>query len=328
VKKRFVPSLELVPRVLAGDPGAIARLMSRAESAHAECRDALARIYEHGGKAHVVGITGVPGSGKSTLVSVLATRLRARGGTVGIVAVDPSSPWSGGSIMGDRIRMAELAGDPGIFIRSMATRGALGGMARATGEAVDILDAAGFGHVLVETVGVGQDEVEIAHASHTTVVVSAPGLGDDIQAIKAGILEIADVHVVSKCDRSDANRTIADLKNMLAMGQAAGSGSDAAWRPPVVATSSAERKGIDALVDALDGHRAHLDGSEAGAARLRRIAEFRMLKTAEELLRDRFRQARHGHVADVAERLVRRQLSPYAAGEHLLDAPERERTWT
>jgi LAO/AO transport system kinase len=326
MKRRFVPSLELVPRVLAGDTAAIARLLSRAESAHAECRDALARIYEHAGKAHVVGITGVPGSGKSTLVSVLAARLRARGGKVGVVAVDPSSPWSGGSIMGDRIRMSELAGDPGVFIRSMATRGALGGLARATAEAVDVLDAAGFGHVLVETVGVGQDEVEIAHASHTAVVVSAPGLGDDIQAIKAGILEIADVHVVSKCDRSDANRTIADLKNMLAMGHAAG--SDAAWRPPVVATSSAERQGFEELVDALDRHRAHLDRTEAGAARLRRIAEFRMLKTAEELLRARFRHARTGRVAELAERLVGRQISPYAAGEHLLDAPERERTWT
>ena len=262
----------------------------------------------------------MPGSGKSTLVSVLAARLRARGGKVGVVAVDPSSPWSGGAIMGDRIRMSELAGDPGIFIRSMATRGALGGMARATAEAVDILDAAGFAHVLVETVGVGQDEVEIAHASHTTVVVSAPGLGDDIQAIKAGILEIADVHVVSKCDRSDANRTVADLKNMLAMGQAAG--PDATWRPAVVATSSAERRGFEEL----DRHRAYLDGSEAGAARLRRIAEFRMLKTAEELLRARFRHARTGRVAEIAERLVGRQISPYAAGEHLLDAPEGERT--
>jgi LAO/AO transport system kinase len=326
MKRRFVPSLDLVPRVLAGDTAAVARLLSRAESAHSECRAALARIYEHAGKAHVIGITGVPGSGKSTLVALLAARLRGRGGKVGVVAVDPSSPWSGGAIMGDRIRMSELASDPGIFIRSMATRGALGGMARATAEAVDILDAAGFAHVLVETVGVGQDEVEIAHASHTTVVVSAPGLGDDIQAIKAGVLEIADVHVVSKCDRSDANRTLADLKNMLAMGHAAG--ADAAWRPPVVATSSAERRGFEELVDALDRHRAYLDGSDAGAARLRRIAEFRMLTTAEELLRDRFRHARAGRVAAIAERLVQRQISPYAAGEHLLDAPERERAWT
>jgi LAO/AO transport system kinase len=318
MKRRFVSSLELVPRVLAGETAAIARLLSRAEAGHAECRDALARIYEHAGRAHVVGITGVPGSGKSTLVSVLAALLRARGGKVGVVAVDPSSPWTGGAIMGDRIRMGDVAGDPGIFIRSMATRGAHGGLARATLEAVDVLDAAGFGHVLVETVGVGQDEVEIAHATHTTVVVSAPGLGDDIQAIKAGILEVADVHVVSKCDRPDASRTLADL------GHAAG--GDAGWSPAIVGTSAVTREGFDELVAALDRHRAHLDGSGAGTARLRRIAEFRMLKTAEELLRARFRHGRAGRVAELAGRLAERRISPYAAGEHLLETPERERT--
>jgi LAO/AO transport system kinase len=324
VKRKFVPSLELVPRVLAGETPAIARLLSRAEAGHPECRDALARIYEHAGRAHVVGITGVPGSGKSTLVSVLAGLLRARGGKVGVVAVDPSSPWSGGAIMGDRIRMGDVAGDPGIFIRSMATRGALGGLARATLEAVDVLDAAGFGHVLVETVGIGQDEVEIAHATHTTVVVSAPGLGDDIQAIKAGILEVADVHVVSKCDRSDASRTIADLETMLALGHAAG--WEAGWRSPVVGTSAVTREGFEELVSALDRHAAHLDGSDAGRARLRRIAEFRILKTAEELLRARFRHGRTGRVAELAARLAERRISPYAAGEHLLEVPERERT--
>ena len=328
MKRRFVPSSELVPRVVAGDTAAIARLLSRAEAGHPECRDALARIYEeHAGQAHVVGITGVPGSGKSTLVSVLARRLRAAGNKVGIIAVDPSSPYSGGAIMGDRIRMSELAGDPGVFIRSMATRGALGGMARATLDAVDILDAAGFRYVVIETVGVGQDEVEIAHASHTTVVVTAPGLGDDIQAIKAGVLEIADVHVVSKCDRPDANRAVADLKNMLALGRVAGADAHG-WIPPVIATSSARKEGFDELVAALDRHREYLDGSEAGWERRRRIAEFRMLKTAEELLRARFRHSRTGHLTEVAERLAARRISPYAAGEHLLDAPERERTWT
>jgi LAO/AO transport system kinase len=325
--KRLVPSLELVPRVLAGDTAAVARLLSRAEAGHPECRAALARIYERAGRAHVIGITGVPGSGKSTLVAVLAAHLRAAGGgKVGIVAVDPSSPYSGGSIMGDRIRMSELAADPGIFIRSMATRGALGGMARATLECVDILDAAGFAHVLVETVGVGQDEVEIAQASHTTVVVSAPGLGDDVQAIKAGVLEIADVHVVSKCDRPDSSRTIADLESMLALGPPAG--ADSGWCPAVVATSAANRRGFEELAAALAAHKAHLDGSGAGRERLRRIAEFRMLKTAEELLRARFRRSRAGRVAEVAARLADRQISPYAAGEQLLEPPERERTWT
>jgi LAO/AO transport system kinase len=315
---RFVPSLELLPRVLEGDVPAIARLLSRAEAGAPECREALDRLYEKAGQAHVLGITGVPGSGKSTLVSVLAARLRAAGHRIGIVAVDPSSPYTGGSILGDRIRMQGLGSDPGVFIRSMSTRGALGGLARGTMEAVDVLDAAGFGYVLIETVGVGQDEVEIANASHTTVVVSAPGLGDDVQAIKAGILEIADIHVVSKCDRPDAARTIADLKAMLTLGGARG--ARPAWRAPVVATSSARGEGIDELIGALDRHKTYLDGTDAGRERLRRIAEFRMLKIAEEILRARFKQSREGKVAAVAERLARREISPRAAGEQLLDA--------
>ena len=315
---RFVPSLELLPRVLEGDMPAIARLLTRAEAGLPECREALDRLYQQAGRAHVVGITGVPGSGKSTLVSVLAARLRAAGDRISIVAVDPSSPYSGGSILGDRIRMQDLAGDPGIFIRSMSTRGALGGLARATMDAVDVLDAAGFQYVVIETVGVGQDEVEIANASHTTVVVSAPGLGDDVQAIKAGVLEIADIHVVSKSDRPDANRTVADLKAMLTLGNVPGVRPD--WRAPVVATSAARGEGIDELIAALQRHKAHLDESEAGHARLSRIAEFRMLKVAEEILRARFEQARQAQMAAVAERLARRQISPRTAGEQLLEA--------
>lgn len=314
---RFVPSLDLVPGVVRGEVRAVARLLSRAEAGDPECREALGQIFQRAGRSHVVGITGVPGSGKSTLVSALVARLRASGEKVGIIAVDPSSPWSGGSILGDRIRMSDLAADPGVFIRSMATRGALGGLARATLDAADILDAAGYRHVLVETVGVGQDEVEIAHASHTTVVVSAPGLGDDIQAIKAGILEIADVHVVSKCDREDALRTVTDLRSMLDLGPP--TGARPAWVPPVVATSSVRGEGIDELLAALARHRAFLDGSSAGRERRRRIAEFRILKTAEDLLRARFRAARAGRVAAVAERLADRRISPYAAGAELLD---------
>ena len=314
---RFVPSLQLLPRVLAGEVPAIARLLSRAEAGLPECREALARAYERAGKAHVIGITGVPGSGKSTLVAVLAARLRGAGHKVGIIAVDPSSPWSGGSIMGDRIRMSGLASDQGVFIRSMATRGAVGGVARATLDAVDVLDAAGFQDVIVETVGVGQDEVEIAHASHTTVVVSAPGLGDDVQAIKAGILEIADVHVVSKCDRPDAGRTLADLEAMLALGSSLAARPE--WQPPVVATSSVTGAGVEDLAAALARHKAHLDGSEAGRLRARRIAEFRILKHAEDLLRRRFRERHAGRVDALADRLLARRISPHAAGEELLD---------
>jgi len=317
--RRAVPSRELLPKVVAGEIAAIARLLSRAEAGEPEVRETLAEVYRQAGRAHVIGITGVPGSGKSTLVSVLAARLRAEGHKVGIIAIDPSSPYSGGAIMGDRIRMQELASDEGIYIRSMATRGALGGMARATLDSVDILDVAGYDHVLIETVGVGQDEVEIASASHTTIVVSAPGLGDEIQAIKAGILEIADIHVVSKSDKPDATRTVTDLKQMLLLGMTMESlEKKNAWRPPVIPTSSYDKNGFDELVKALDGHRKFLDGSPAGAERKRRNAEFRMLKSAEELLRQRFRQDSKGRTAALAERLARRELSPQAAGEELL----------
>ena len=311
-----VSSRDLLPRVLKGDVAAIARLLSRAEAADPECRDTLGEVYSRAGKSHVIGITGVPGSGKSTMVSVLAGHLRKAGHKVGIIAIDPSSPYSGGSIMGDRIRMTDLAADEGIYIRSMATRGSLGGMARATMDAVDILDVGGFGYILIETVGVGQDEVEIASASHTTVVVSAPGLGDEIQAIKAGILEIADVHVVSKSDKPDATRTVTDLKQMLTLGTRLE--SKARWWPPVISTSALKVEGFDELVAALEKHKTFLAASDAGRARLRRIAEFRMLKMAEELLRTRFRASSKGRVASVAERLAARQISPYAAGEQLL----------
>src|SRR4051794_22770981 len=253
----YIKSSDLESRVLARDVRAVARLLTRAESGIDEARETLDAMFAHAGRAHVVGITGVPGSGKSTLVARLAAALRKSGRRIAIVAVDPSSPFSGGAILGDRIRMSELGGDSGVFVRSMATRGALGGLAKGTLEAVDVLDAAGFDIVVIETVGVGQDEVEVARAAHTTVVVSAPGLGDDIQAIKAGILEIADIHAVSKCDRPDANKTIADLKNMLALGltrldtanfTAAHSPAAPAWRPPVIATSSIRDEGVAALL--------------------------------------------------------------------------------
>jgi len=311
-----VPSRDLLPRVLEGDVAAIARLLSRAEAADPECRETLGEVYARAGKSHVIGITGVPGSGKSTMVSVLAGRLRKLGHKVGIIAIDPSSPYSGGSIMGDRIRMSDLAGDEGVYIRSMATRGALGGMARATLDSVDILDVAGYDYILIETVGVGQDEVEIASASHTTLVVSAPGLGDEIQAIKAGILEIADIHVVSKSDRPDARSTISDLKQMLALGISLDSGT--AWRPPVVATSSLKGEGFEELVSLLEKHKEFLAGSEPGRARSRKIAEFRMLKTAEDLLRIRFQERSAGRVRALAERLVAREINPYSAGEQLI----------
>ena len=346
----YLPSADLEPRVLAGDTRAIARLLSRAESGIAEARSTLDVMFAHAGRAHVVGITGVPGSGKSTLVAKLAAEVRKSGRKIAIVAVDPSSPFSGGSILGDRIRMGELGGDPGVFVRSMATRGALGGLAKGTLEAVDVLDAAGFDVVMIETVGVGQDEVDVARAAHTTVVVSAPGLGDDIQAIKAGILEIADIHVVSKCDRADANKTIADLKMMLALGttrmdtekkgpgsQKKGPGSnfvavtdtssitDGATKiepglflPPVIATSAVRDQGIPELLAAIDRHRRDLAQSGEIVARRAAIAERRLLAAGEGLLRDAFARHRTGKVSPLLEQLNARTLSPHEAARRLL----------
>lgn len=308
-----VPSRALVPGVLSGDRRALARLISRAEAGGGECRPALADLHRHTGRAHIVGLTGVPGSGKSTLARALAGHLRESGRTLGIVAVDPSSPYSGGAILGDRIRMGALAGDPGVFIRSMASRGALGGLARAALDAVDAMDAAGFDMVMIETVGVGQDEVDIAGAADTAVVVSAPGLGDDVQALKAGVLEIADIHAVSKADRPEADRTVSELKRMLTLGAAA------PGRPvPVVATSAATGAGVAALLEAIDSHRAFLASDGRLARRRRRNAAARTVKIAEDIVRRR-------HAAGVAsetviDRVCAREIDPHAAALMLLAA--------
>jgi len=320
----YVPSAQLVDAAVAGETRAIARLLTRAENGDAECRPALDTLYRRGGRAHIVGITGVPGSGKSTLVARLTARIRASGRKVAIVAIDPSSPFSGGAILGDRIRMRDLGGDPGVFVRSMATRGSLGGLARGTLEAVDVLDASGFDLVLIETVGVGQDEVEVARAAHTTVVVSAPGLGDDIQAIKAGILEIADIHVVSKCDKPDASRTIADLKNMLALGFGTGVGVS---QPPVIATSSVRDEGTAELAEAIDRHYVMLVDSGGIALRRAQIDKRRLLTASEAILRERV--VRHGEdrVSALLEALARRELSPHSAALRLLaELPSGETT--
>jgi LAO/AO transport system kinase len=319
---RYVPSLELVPRIAAGESAAIARLMSRAEAGSEEAREALAEVYRRAGRAQVIGVTGVPGSGKSTLVARIVRLLRDGGAKIGIIAVDPSSPYSGGAILGDRIRMSELSLDAGVFIRSMATRGAVGGIARAALGAVDILDAAGFDTIIIETVGVGQDEVEIAKASDTALVVSAPGLGDEIQAIKAGILEIADIHVVSKSDRSDANRTLADLKQMLALGTPAL--AKAEWSVPVIGCSSFSGEGIEEVVNALRRHREASRHSDLGARRRVRIAEFRLQKTAENLLAQRFAQASASIAPAMAARLLERRTDPYSLAAELVAAALKE----
>lgn len=318
----YAPSSVLLSRLADGDTRAIGRMISRAEAGIDEARDALAQVYHRAGRAHVIGLTGVPGSGKSTLVGKLTAQLRERGDKVGIVAVDPSSPYSGGAILGDRIRMSDLASDPGVYIRSMATRGATGGMARAALDACDILDVAGYRTIIIETVGVGQDEVEIAKASDTTVVVSAPGLGDEIQAIKAGVLEIADIHVVSKCDRDDAHRTLADLKQMLALGTMMQ--PKRAWPVRVIGVSAYTGQGIDELVDAIAGHRAFSQDSEFGRARRRRIADFRLQKTAETVLLERFSRASASLRPDLVSGLADRASDPYSAAQRLVAAALRK----
>jgi len=317
-----VPSMDLFARLLKGDLRAAGRLMSRAEAGIEEVRPALGAVYKAAGKAHIIGLTGVPGSGKSTLVSKLVQTIREDDRKVGVIAIDPSSPFSGGSILGDRIRMSNLTMDDGVYIRSMATRGSTGGLARSALAAVDILDAAGFDVIIIETVGVGQDEVEIARASHSTIVVSAPGLGDDVQAIKAGILEIADIHVVSKCDRSDANRTITDLKTMLAMGISVSMKNKEGkplWQVPVVGTSAESGEGIRSLLDTIDRHRDAHRSTELGPERLRRIAEYRTFKTAEDVLRSRFFVSTSERVAAMVERISRRELDPFAASDELMN---------
>lgn len=299
-----------------GERRAVARLISCAEEGAESTRQLMTEVFRRAGRAHVIGLTGVPGAGKSTLVRSLTRELRARGHRVGIVAIDPSSPFSGGAILGDRVRMNDLAGDDGVFIRSMATRGALGGLARGCLDAVDVLDAAGFDTVLIETVGVGQDEVDIVQAAETVVVVSAPGLGDEIQAIKAGVLEIADLHVVSKGDKPDAKRTLLDLQAMMSLGR--GARSTDGWAVPVLLTSSQSEEGLSKLADALLEHRAHLEATGEGARRRRKILTMRILKTGEDLIRERFLKADDAVLPDLVKRVEAGELTPNDAAREML----------
>lgn len=307
-------SMELVEKVLAGDRLALARLVSRIENNGAEARAALAALYPYTGRAHRVGVTGAPGTGKSTLANEMAKAWRRQGQTVGIVAVDPTSPFSGGALLGDRIRMRDLAGDPGVFIRSMATRGSLGGLARATSDAVKVLDAAGFDIVLIETVGAGQSEVDIARTAHTVLVVEAPGFGDDVQAIKAGILEIADILVVNKADQPGAEHTARTLRAMLDLGQARRS-----WQPPILKTVATEGQGVADVVEAVTRHRAYLEtsGELARQERERVTAELHHL-LREALVARWLRQIPDGQVDAAIERILAREVDPHTAVEELI----------
>lgn len=269
----------MIDGVLAGDRGAIARALTAVERAPAGAL--AAALHRHGGRAHVVGVTGVPGAGKSTLVAALIGAWRAGGRTVGVLAVDPSSPLSGGAILGDRVRMDAAPLDDGVFIRSMANRGAVGGLALAASSAVRVLDAAGFDVVVVETVGAGQSEVEIADEAHTTVVVVPPGLGDGVQALKAGILEVADVFALNKADLPGVDRAAAQIEAMLNLGHAL---RDPTWQPPVVRTVATAGDGVADLARAIDAHAAHLRAGDGalwrGRERARAAAELRRLVVA------------------------------------------------
>ncbi|MCW2914841.1 MAG: methylmalonyl Co-A mutase-associated GTPase MeaB [Actinomycetia bacterium] len=316
----------LVERARSGEPRAVARLISLVEDASPELREVMAALNPLAGNAQIIGLTGAPGVGKSSATSALVTAFRERGRTAGVLAIDPSSPFTGGALLGDRVRMQEHATDPGVFIRSMASRGHLGGLSWATPQAIRVLDAAGCEVILVETVGVGQAEVEIASLADTTIVLVAPGMGDSIQAAKAGILEIADVFVVNKADRDGAEQTVRDLRSMQSLAPATTPRSpsldEAAlddWRVPIVSTVAVQGEGIGQVVEALDEHRAWL--GTTGALRRRRLARARAEITAIAVtaLRERMADPRGNQNLDaLAEQVVKGACDPYAAADRLV----------
>ncbi|WP_263165556.1 methylmalonyl Co-A mutase-associated GTPase MeaB [Streptomyces sp. SCSIO ZS0520] len=306
----------LVDEARKGKPRAVARLISLVEGASPQLREVMAALAPLTGKAYVVGLTGSPGVGKSTSTSALVSAYRKQDKRVGVLAVDPSSPFSGGALLGDRVRMSDHASDPGVYIRSMATRGHLGGLAWAAPQAIRVLDAAGCDVILVETVGVGQSEVEIASQADTSVVLLAPGMGDGIQAAKAGILEIGDVYVVNKADRDGADATARELNHMLGLGESRGPGD---WRPPIVKTVAARAQGIDEVVEALEKHRAWMEERDILAERRRRRAAREVETIAVTALRERIGDL-HGdkRLGALADRVVQGTLDPYRAADELV----------
>ncbi len=331
---------KLVEGVLAGEVRAVARAMRLVDDRERSFHDLLKAIYPKTGRAYVLGVTGTPGAGKSTLVDRLIEAYRAQGKRVGVVAVDPTSPYSGGAILGDRIRMQRHFLDDGVFIRSLATRGALGGLSRSAGDVIHVLDAAGFDVVIVETVGVGQDELEVTRLAHTTVVVMAPGMGDDIQAIKAGILEVADLFVVNKADREGADATMRDLEQMIALGgvlekqgagptarghsaaaAAARAGSGASggrWVPPILRTVAVKGEGVDAVIEACEQHHRFLLETEEGSRKRAQRFEQEFLGVLRDTLLHEAERRLGTAIREAVDAIAERREDPYSAAERMV----------
>lgn len=308
-------SNDLIQKVFAGEPRAVARAITKIESGSKDAAELMKAVFPRTGNATVIGITGAPGAGKSSLVDKLALYYKDAGEKVGIVCIDPSSPFSGGAILGDRIRMATLGLDKNVFIRSMATRGNLGGLSRSTVDAVAILDAAGFQKIIVETVGVGQDEVEIVKTADVSVVVLVPGMGDDIQAIKAGIMEIGDVFVINKADREGVLRTRKELEALLSLAH-----RPDMWNPPIVPTVATENKGIEDLATAISAYYEFQSTSEGSTVRRQAIARWRLTELLQErLLSDLMNRNGTGQkLDDLAVKVAEKSLDPYSAVEEML----------
>ena len=305
----------LVDGLRSGDRRAVARLISLVEDGAAEASQVLKEVYPLTGHASTVGITGAPGAGKSTLIDGLVKRARAADLSVGVIACDPTSPFTGGALLGDRVRMQEHALDEKVFIRSMATRGHLGGLSLAAPEAMRVLEAAGANIVVVETVGVGQSEVEVAKQADTTIVVLAPGMGDAVQAAKAGILEIADIFCVNKSDKDGASDTARELRSMLELGH----GRDPDWAPPIVLTSATENEGVDELWEAVRGHEAHLRSGDRLEERRRARFGAEIREIVGERLKEALEQAAGADVVEkLTDEVVERKLDPYSAADELL----------
>jgi LAO/AO transport system kinase len=307
---------DLIEKILNGEPRFVARAITKIENGSDDAVELMKSIYANTGRAEIIGITGSPGAGKSSLVDKLSLYFKDKGHKIGIVCIDPSSPFSGGAILGDRIRMAELGTNKNVFIRSMATRGNLGGLSRATVDAVAILDAAGFDKVIIETVGVGQDEVEIVKTADVSVVVLVPGMGDDIQAIKAGIMEIGDVFAINKADREGVLRTQKELEALLSLAH-----RPDMWNPPIVKTIATENKGIEDLVTAIESYSEfHKQAGEASLVRKKAIARWRLLELLQErLLNDLLKRNGTGEMLDkLATEIAEKKSDPYSAVEAIL----------